>query len=536
MRRFRSNVFLVTLVCMIFFGTGLVSAIPPDSGKLIIFMAEQEVGYEDFTFDAHGLITEGLIEAAGQRVVTETSLQGSLGVWEAYELSTSGVNLSGQFVGDRFDVSVGPLEQSFDLTSPFAVFDNNVFAHYQQVIDLAKSGASEITLVTPVLALMGQSPILTGTVAKNDPIDYLVNGELITLEEYSAILPGSLYVQVLADADGHLVSVRIPAQSVEAKRSEYVDMQEVSTQADKTWIDEEFIVDAGEVSLAGALSFPIIAEEPYPVILLNSGSGPQDRDGNTPPAFMTNMFGIMAERFTEQGVAVLRYDERGVGQSTGDYDQADFTDLVNDVQALIDFLKAHPQIDQTKIAILGHSEGGYIAPLIAQNNPEIAGVVILAGPSTSLDQIMIEQLDYQHSLPFLSAEEISVIEQLIPLTEQALEDARAGKSESVLPYNLDWIRDHMAHDPIATIQNVNAPVLIIHGDRDLKVMPYHAGVLAEALQAIGNTQVEVHILPETTHDFMIFPLDNPEYDPSDPWKITPELYDIIAEWLSHTLM
>src|SRR5690554_251058 len=98
MRRLRNGVFLVTLISVMLFGAELVSA-APDSGTLVVFMAGQEVGYEEFTLDAQGLASAGSIEVSGQRVVTETSLQGSPGMWKTYELSTSGVKLSGQFAG-----------------------------------------------------------------------------------------------------------------------------------------------------------------------------------------------------------------------------------------------------------------------------------------------------------------------------------------------------------------------------------------------------------------------------------------------------
>ena len=95
---------------------------------------------------------------------------------------------------------------------------------------------------------------------------------------------------------------------------------------------------------------------------------------------------------------MLRYDERGVGESTGDYNAASLQDLVDDVRALVKYLKNHPQIDEQRIVILGHSEGAVIAPIIAAEDRELAGVALLAGPSTPLDEIMIEQLEYQASL------------------------------------------------------------------------------------------------------------------------------------------
>lgn len=499
-------------------------------GELAIFLANQEIGREEFGISAEGIVTQGTLAVGGQTVALETRLTA-----DTYEWKQMGVAFSGKFEPGAFKAVVGPVKLSYALPEPYLVLDNNVFSHYQQVIGLVNAGVQEVSVLVPVLVLAGSEPVLEGKLWYEGRSQYVADGEALELEEYGALVGGSVYVRVLAD-QGRLVMVEVPGQGARAVLRGYEGLKvlaDASEAAEER--SEEFRVENGSVALAGTLTFPE-GSGPFPVVLLTSGTGPQDRDGNTPPALMTDMFKIMAQEFTRIGVAVLRYDERGVGESTGTYDSATFTDLVSDIQALIAYLKQHPLIDPQRIVILGHSEGGYFAPLIAAEDPTIAGIILLGAPSAPLDEIMIEQLEYQAGLEFLSTQERAAIASYLEQVQQLLADAQAGKEESVLPVNLEWLREHMAHDPLAVIRRVKQPVLIIHGEDDLKVQPYHAERLRQELLDAGNHQVELHILPRTTHEFMLFPLDNPDYDPTNPWQVVPELYEVIGRWLKTVLI
>lgn len=527
----KTKLAFLLVVCAVLLPLTAVQGQAVHQGQLVIFMGDQEIGFEDFTISPEAIVTSGSLTVAGQTISVETNLAS-----QSYNLTYMGVHLSGKIADGVFQVAAGPVQLSYDLPSPYLVLDNNVFAQYQQVIDLVKAGAEDVHVVTPVLVLMSQHPILPGKVWYVGTADYEVGGQAVQLEEYGALLGPNLYIRILAQ-DGKLVMVEVPAQGAKAVLKGFEGMRAVDAALEETagLRSEEFSVPSGEVVLAGTLTFPE-GTGPFPAILLNSGSGPQDRDGNTPPALMTSMFKHMAEYFSRLGVAVMRYDERGVGESTGDYDSATFDDLVNDIRALIAYLKSHPSIDPQRIVMLGHSEGAYFAPIIASEDPDLAGIVLLGAPSAPLDEIMVEQLEHQAGLEFLSEAERSLIASYLPLTKQVIADAEAGKTESVLPYNLEWLRQHMAHDPLAVIKRVKQPVLIIHGENDVKVLPYHGERLQEALMEAGNHQVELHILPKTTHEFTLFPLDNPDYDPTDPWKTPPELYEIIGSWLQATLL
>jgi pimeloyl-ACP methyl ester carboxylesterase len=131
--------------------------------------------------------------------------------------------------------------------------------------------------------------------------------------------------------------------------------------------------------------------------------------------------------------------------------------------------------------------------------------MLLAGASITIDELMIEQIEYQAEHEELDEASRALARSLEPAVHQFVEDARAGKDSSVLPGNLEWVRQHMELDPVENIRNVRAPILIVHGEKDLKVMPYHADVLARAAQDGGNTDVSVVRLANTTHEFLQFP-------------------------------
>ena len=223
----------------------------------------------------------------------------------------------------------------------------------------------------------------------------------------------------------------------------------------------------------------------------------------------------------------------GSGDEYRDYAAATLSDLLSDVEALLDLVDEHPQIDSSRVAMLGHSEGAYFPPLFQER---LQAMVLLAAPSTTLDQLMVEQLEYQLQQPYLSDPERDAIQRLVPLTEELLAEAREGQEVSrVLPINLEWVRQHMEQSPLESIASVTSPVLLVQGERDLKVMPYHAQALAAALRAAGNEQVQLHYLENTSHEFLFFPYDNDDFDPLNPMRINPRLFDLVVGWLAENL-
>lgn len=531
MRRVQ-NVILFVLLFTIFAGSAQAAS---KTGAFILSLGGAEAGREEYFFGPEELKTEGVISLGAQSLKVTTSLKGSAGKWTEYEVVLMpGAAVSVTFKAGKMEAEVGPMRRSYALEEPFVVLENNVFAHFEQILYLLPADRQEMTfnVVVPSLVLAGQDPVLQGSVVRTGTLDYQIEGQPLALEEYVLTMPGGLQMRLLGEGDT-LISLEVPVQAVEVVREGYAGLQPAAddqVRADH-FRSEDFQVKNGEVTLAGTLNLPL-GDGPFPAVLLNSGSGPQDRQGNSPPTLMTNMFSILAERLTEVGIAVLCYDERGVGESTGDYNAADLKDLLSDVEVLLDYLGGHPQIDGERVAMLGHSEGAYFAPIFAER---LSALVLLAGSSISLDEIMVEQVDYQLTLPGLTDQEKAYLQSYRAQVEMLLAEARDGKeASSVLPYNLDWIRQHMELDPLENVAQVQSPVLIVHGEEDYQVMPYHAEALAQRLRDAGNDQVTVKLLPGTSHLFTYVPA-SAKFDALQPFALNPELVETVVAWLAEQL-
>ncbi len=522
-----------------------------DHGRFLIFIGDDQVGVEDFELTATRARSTVEIAAGGatSRAQIDMALAPQTGA-QSYRLEAPGVVLTVAFEAGIAKLDVQGTSRQVKVGVPHVVLENNVFSHYQVLLDMydaSRGGVQSFTALVP--GVMASVPVTVEVLgpARSTPIP---------LTEYKAVLAGAIGVSVLVDDAGRVMHVAVPGQNARAVREEYqrtvddakssasvvpvgsAEPAQPATAAAPGCFDQAIVVDSGEnVRLAGTLTLPSAGLDQgarYPAVLLISGSGPQDRDGNTPPSYMTNIFRRMAERLAAAGIAVLRYDDRGVGASTGNFESAGLFDLAGDARVMAAFLKRHPSIDPSRIAVVGHSEGACIASMLASVDPQIAACVIMAGASTTLDALMIEQIEYQATFDELDEASRSMAADLLPAVKQFVQDARDGKGSSVVPGNLQWLREHMQIDPVGQVRAVRAPILIVQGEKDLKVKPYHAEVLAEAARSAGNRSVAVVRLPNTTHEFLEWPYGNPGFDPMDPMRIVEGLFEAVEGWLVRT--
>lgn len=149
--------------------------------------------------------------------------------------------------------------------------------------------------------------------------------------------------------------------------------------------DVTFKNATADISLAGTLTLPK-KKGKYPVVILISGSGPQNRDCDL---LGHKSFLVISDYLTRNGIGVLRYDDRGVEESTGDFDNATSADFATDVESAVEYLKSRKEIDKKNIGLVGHSEGGLIAPMVAAESEDIAFIVLLAGTGIQGDQLLL---------------------------------------------------------------------------------------------------------------------------------------------------
>jgi hypothetical protein len=277
-------------------------------------------------------------------------------------------------------------------------------------------------------------------------------------------------------------------------------------------------------TLAGTLTLPrgASAAARVPAIVTISGSGAQERDeelGTLLPGYRP--FRQFADSLGRRGIAVLRMDDRGTGGSTGNHGTATSADFAQDIRAGLAWLRSRPEIDAARLGLVGHSEGGLIAPIVATKEPDLAGIVLLAGPSWSGRRILEFQLGN------------------LARADTSLTGARLDSALARIPARIDsmksaspWMDFFMDYDVLAVARQVRAPVLVLNGGTDLQVTADQANELAETMRSGGNRDVTVHVFPDVNHLFIHDRVGMPTgYARLTRSAVEPEVVGMLVEWL-----
>lgn len=299
------------------------------------------------------------------------------------------------------------------------------------------------------------------------------------------------------------------------------------------------------VRLAGTLTLPE-GDGPFPAAILITGSGAQDRDETL---FGHKPFAVWADALTRRGIAVLRYDDRGVAGSTGDFRAATSADFATDVGAAFAWLMARADIDPRGIGLIGHSEGGLVAPLALQGGVGAAWVVMLAGPAVSGGEILSEQQRRQAMAMNASPEAITagnvtqralmdVIARNAADGDAALREATAYLVEQGQPeaqavqaaarISGPWYRWFIAHDPAPVLASLDVPLLAIYGGRDVQVpAELNAPVLARV-----KPDAEIVILPTLNHLFQPATTGLPSEYGVIETTLDPAVLSTVIDWVA----
>jgi hypothetical protein len=279
------------------------------------------------------------------------------------------------------------------------------------------------------------------------------------------------------------------------------------------------------VNLAGTLTMPHqAAGARVPAVVMITGSGPQDRDEATPAIPGWRPFWQIADALGRRGIAVLRMDDRGVGASDRGPASATSADFADDIRAALAYLRARDDIEPSRLALIGHSEGGMIAPMVAETDRALHAIVLIAGPSRTGRAVSDQQVRASLAARGLTGAQL---ESEIA-TNDRLRDAQIDASP--------WLRFWFAHDPIETAKRVTQPVLIIQGATDTQVSPDQAEELAAAFRSGGNRQVTVRVLPEINHLMVHDPNGSfADYGKLASLSVSPVVLNEIGEWLEGQL-
>lgn len=284
------------------------------------------------------------------------------------------------------------------------------------------------------------------------------------------------------------------------------------------------------IVLAGTLTMPE-KEGLFPAVILISGSGPQNRDeeiyGHKP-------FLVLADHLTKNGIAVLRFDDRGTGESTGDFTIATSTDLATDVESAIKYLQTRQEINKKHIGLIGHSEGGIIAPMVAAKYKEINFIVLLAGTGIPGDQLLLMQQELLLKARGISDKDLQSAKVFTEGAYQLIIETKntdSLKSELTTYYKQNannfpnalkpegiseddmialqvnqlsspWIIFFIKYDPVPALEKVKCPVLAINGGKDIQVpADVNLKAIENALKKGGNQNVTTKELPGLNHMF-----------------------------------
>jgi pimeloyl-ACP methyl ester carboxylesterase len=304
---------------------------------------------------------------------------------------------------------------------------------------------------------------------------------------------------------------------------------------------------AAGITLAATLTIPP-GPGPFPAVVLITGSGAQDRDsslmGHRP-------FLVLADYLTRRGIAVLRADDRGVGKSGGNFGAATTADFATDAEAGVAYLRTRHEVDARKIGLVGHSEGGVIAPMVAARNPAVAFIVMMAGSGVPGDEIIIAQTTLLAQAAGLGAEQVerngALERDILQLVKKEKDPTvLAARLREMLPSRIPpeamemqvkalsspWYRYFLAYDPVPALKRLTCPVLAINGERDLQVPPkQNLPAIRSALEASGNKHFEIVELPGLNHLFQTAKTGSPSEYAQIEETMSPVALDTIARWI-----
>lgn len=314
-----------------------------------------------------------------------------------------------------------------------------------------------------------------------------------------------------------------------------------------------------KITLAGTLSLPT-KEGKYPVVVLITGSGPQNRDeellGHKP-------FLVLADYLTRNGIGVLRYDDRGTAASKGSFKTATTADFATDVEAAVTYLTTRKDVNVKKIGLIGHSEGGVIAPIVATKSKYVSYIVLLAGTGIQGDKLLMLQSELiekamgetdvniqkhqkvnkgafeiatkaknteglKEDLAVYFKEKLTEIPDMKPkdMSEEDFVNSQIATLES------PWMQYFVSYDPFPILKDVKCPVLAINGSKDLQVpATVNLEAIKKGLEAGGNKNVTTKELPNLNHLFQECTTGSPEEYAKIEQTFSPVALNEVLNWV-----
>ena len=487
------------------------------SGTYKTYIGEQLLGTESYTSSVlpdNSRRTEAELAVGANKLKAVTVVAGQRPV--SFTLEQGGaLALSTQFGPGSVKITVPGKETREIASEPDVVLENLVwhqFIFLLEKYDAARGGRQSFKAFLPSQAIE-----YNVTLERVDAPRYSVRGRQVETVHYRIVASGNLLLELWTDAARTPLLLRVASQNLRVVREGAQELEAAVfpsplVKADKADTNEAFTSEEvsfsnDDLKLAATLTMPKKGARPLPAAVIITGSGGQNRDGSNG---VLNLYKLIAEHLSAAGVAVLRADDRGTGRSAAPTKPTSYRDLVNDSRAALAYLTTRPEIDKNRIALVGHSEGAETAIIIASEDARVAAVALLAGASRSIDKVALEQSLYTLALQEpLNPSDTSKLPALSRDILRMFDEAKANPKPAGPEADArSWFREHAASDPASIVRRVRCPVLILNGERDMNVLPYHAIELAQSLAQAGNKRVLVRIFPNLTHLFTPSALDS----------------------------
>jgi pimeloyl-ACP methyl ester carboxylesterase len=355
---------------------------------------------------------------------------------------------------------------------------------------------------------------------------------------------GDVLTNITVADDGTLISVNIPAESLDLVRDD------LASSTSRTLVysnpgDEAVIIPATGFNIGATLTRPAGTNAPaaaktkaarLPAVVLLAGAGIGDRDGVVQGVpILTQTAGAIADA----GMLAVRFDKRGNGQSGGRSESATLGDFAEDARTVVRWLERRPDVDPKRIAVVGHSEGAWVAMLAASREKRIAALVSIAGASNTGAELVLEQ--QRHSLEQLNLPP-EEREKRIALQKQIQSAVMTGKGWEDVPADLrkeadtPWFQSLLAFDPARVVEDVGQPLLFVHGELDREIPVAHTERLSALAQKNSDSEsIELVVVRGVNH--LLVPAvtgEEREYGTLPDRHVSKDVTTAVTNWLTKT--
>ena len=348
---------------------------------------------------------------------------------------------------------------------------------------------------------------------------------------------GDLGLSITAMKDGGLVRLTVPSQGLDVVRAD-VAASTSRTQVFSNPGDEAVMIPGLGFNIGATVTRPATAAAGarLPAVILLAGAGINDRDGMS---HGVPTLGQLAGAIARAGYLVVRYDKRGFGQSGGRAESSTLVDQAEDVRAVVKWLNERKDVDPKRLAVVGHSEGAWVAMLAGARERKLAAVVSLAGSGSTGSELVLDQQQKALEQSSLSPQDRA---SRVALQKQIHAAVVSGKGWEGVPPNVrkeadtPWMQSVLTFDPAKTLGDVRQPLLFVHGALDHEVEPSNAERLAEMARKDSKSKsVELVVVRGVNH--LLTPAvtgEVKEYDSLDDRTVSKDVADAVNNWLAKT--